>query len=253
MSELLTHLKTILSRPSILKPYKRILLLSHMRANTSLFGHILGSNPEVEGYYELHIGYYSWKSFIRQKLLYFASHSPKPSAKFMFDKVLHNEHHVDANLFKHSDKLIFSLRHPASTIPSLMKLYDKVDPTHEYATVEGATAYYSERLNGLMALSSQLEGQYYFFEAEDLVERPDELLSSLSKWLNLKHPLSKEYKTFNKTGEKKSGDSSDNLKQGQIVKKVDSEKIIVNKEILNSYELARQSLRNNSSDNFNIS
>jgi len=33
-----------------------------------LLSHIFGSNPEVEGYYELHMGYYSWKSLLRQKL-----------------------------------------------------------------------------------------------------------------------------------------------------------------------------------------
>jgi hypothetical protein len=37
--------------------YTRIFLLSHMRAFTSLAGHILGSHPQVNGYYEMHISY----------------------------------------------------------------------------------------------------------------------------------------------------------------------------------------------------
>ena len=32
------------------KPCARIFLLSHMRAYTSLAGHILGSHPQINGY-----------------------------------------------------------------------------------------------------------------------------------------------------------------------------------------------------------
>ena len=39
------------------KPCARIFLLSHMRAYTSLAGHILGSHPQINGYYEMHLGY----------------------------------------------------------------------------------------------------------------------------------------------------------------------------------------------------
>ena len=38
------------------KPCARIFLLSHMRAYTSLAGHILGSHPQINGYYEMHSG-----------------------------------------------------------------------------------------------------------------------------------------------------------------------------------------------------
>ena len=37
--------------------YSRIFLLSHMRAFTSLAGHILGSHPAINGYFEMHISY----------------------------------------------------------------------------------------------------------------------------------------------------------------------------------------------------
>ena len=37
--------------------YSRIFLLSHMRAFTSLAGHILGSHPQINGYFEMHISY----------------------------------------------------------------------------------------------------------------------------------------------------------------------------------------------------
>lgn len=37
--------------------YARIFLLSHMRACTSLAGHILGSHIRINGYFEMHISY----------------------------------------------------------------------------------------------------------------------------------------------------------------------------------------------------
>ena len=78
--EALGHLRTVLRHPSILRSYQPLLLISHMRANTSLMGHILGASPEIEGYYELHIGYHSWRSLLRQKLVYFDQHTPATRA-----------------------------------------------------------------------------------------------------------------------------------------------------------------------------
>ena len=82
---------TIIKQPTVIKSYRHILLLSHMRANTSLFGHVLGDHKEINGYYEMHIGYYSWKSLIRQKLLFSENHKIKDGSTYFFDKVLHSD------------------------------------------------------------------------------------------------------------------------------------------------------------------
>ncbi len=37
--------------------YARIFPLSHMCTHTSLMAHILGSHPQINGYYEMHLGY----------------------------------------------------------------------------------------------------------------------------------------------------------------------------------------------------
>jgi len=214
--ELFQHLKTIIRHPSILRPYKHILLLSHMRANTSLFGHLLGSNPEIEGYYEMHIGYYSWKSFIRQKLKYFAEHTPKKNAVYMFDKVLHNEHHINTDILTNNDKIIIMVREPLATIKSIQKLFSKVDPTHEYNNEEYAKAYYIARLDELVKLAKALKGRYYFLNADDLIQSPDSVLKSLSQNLSLNKALTKTYKMFKNTGKKGAGDSSSNMVKGEI-------------------------------------
>lgn len=218
--EFLQHIKTVLRQPLILRPYHRILLLSHMRANTSLFGHLLGSHPEIDGYYELHIGYYSWKSFIRQKLIYFAEHQSKPDAKYIFDKVLASEHDVNTSLFENSDdKVIFMLREPNATIASIIKLYQKVEPDHEYTTLAGASQYYSERLMQMVTMAKNMKGSFIFIEAEAITQTPDEILAALSDYLALTTPLSKEYKILPKTGEKRAGDSSKNINSGVITAK----------------------------------
>lgn len=213
---IIQHIKTFIANPKILRPYKRIVLLSHMRANTSLFGHILGSNPEIEGYFELHIGYYSWKSLIRQKLIYFTDHKAKPSARYIFDKVLHNEHDVNLNVFRKKDVVIIMVREPLATIESIQKLYAKVNPTHELNNHEKAKAYYMERLNGLVDLASQCKHGYYFINANDLTQSPDTTLKYLTDFLQLKKPLSKKYQLFKNTGKSKAGDSSENMTKGEI-------------------------------------
>lgn len=214
--EILNHIKTVLKHPSILRPYKRIVLLSHMRANTSVFGHILGSNPEIDGYYELHIGYYSWKSLFRQKLKYFAEHKPKSNARYMFDKILHNEHHINTDIFTENDVIIIAIREPLATIKSIQKLYAKVDPLHEYNDEQHAKAYYVARLNELVELGKKLEGQFYYLNADDLVQSPDTVLASLTKNLKLQTPLNKRYQLFKKTGKKGAGDSSNNMAKCEL-------------------------------------
>ena len=47
----------IISMIAVSERYDRIFLLSHMRALTSLAGHILDLHPQINGYYEMHISY----------------------------------------------------------------------------------------------------------------------------------------------------------------------------------------------------
>ena len=220
MSELLRFLWIALKDPLVLKSYRHIYLLSHMRANTSVLGHVLGSHPEIEGYYELHIGYYSWKSKFRQKLKYFSDHRRKGTARYLFDKVLHNEHQFNMEVVnREKDIVIISLREPHSTIKSIMKLYDSIDPNHEFNSIQGATKYYIERLKHLEQFAVANKGMYYYFNADDLTAQPDETLKTLTGWLGLSSKLSKTYQKFKKTGAQGAGDSSENMEKGEIVVK----------------------------------
>ncbi|MEH0021600.1 MAG: hypothetical protein V6Z89_18235 [Desulfobacter sp.] len=208
----------IITRPGTLLNGRHIFLLSHMRANTSLFGHILGSNPEINGYYELHIGYYSWKSLFRQKLKLLEHHAVKKGSRFFFDKVLHNGHHVNCSLLKDNPRtrVIISLRPPEQTIPSILKLYRTADPENACATPAGACDYYVSRLAQLETYAASLEGGFIYLDADAMIKRTKETFHLLETELGLLHPLSPTYSVQRMTGKKFAGDNSDSLKSGRI-------------------------------------
>ena len=214
----LVFIKTILKQPSLLTGFKPILLLSHMRANTSLIGHILGSHPQINGYYEQHIGYYNWKSFIRQRLLFSQEHQLKPNSRYFFDKVLHSEHFVSHELLNRTGaKILISIRKPETTIPSIIKLYQGIDPSHDFCTVKGATTYYINRMKYLTNISQQLN-DYYYYDAELLRNNTAECLKGISNFLGLSVPLSSEFKTLKFTGVGNAGDRSGNLNAAMVKK-----------------------------------
>lgn len=214
---------TAVRQPRVLLPYSRILLLSHMRANTSLFGHLLAENPAIEGYYELHIGYHSWRSLLRQKLIYASSEKLKPGARYFFDKVLHNDHGVKIELFAGA-KLVFMLRSPQRTVPSIISLYAKREPDHEYATPEGAADYYEQRLAMLAKLFDRAPGAVCYMDADSLRLDAENTLTALSKYLELEVPLSPEYSQRAMTGRPKGGDSSNHIAAGRVLARFDDYK-----------------------------
>jgi hypothetical protein len=215
----MSFLHALVENPALVLRHRNIFLLSHMRANTSLFGHLLGSHPLVEGYYEMHIGYHSWKSLWRQKLLHFAGHRAKPSARWMFDKVLHDGHAVAPALLQREDsRTIVMLREPVQSIKSLMVLYQAESPHLPEATADGAARYYIDRLATLANVATLLPGRYFYLDAECLVSDAAPTLAALGDWLQLPTPIPSEYKTFTNTGRGKSGDTSSRLKSGKISK-----------------------------------
>ncbi len=201
-----------------LKKLEPIILLSHMRANTSLIGHILGNNPEINGYYEMHIGYFSWKSLIRQKLKYLENHEFKVNSHYIFDKILHNEHYINTNLLKKSSKIIFTLREPSETIPSIINLFKKSNPEHEFASIKGASEYYISRLERLEQCSEELKNKFIYIDANIIKTNTDNFFSFLENELSLKSALTAEYEIQKMTGMAKSGDSSQALKKGKVIK-----------------------------------
>lgn len=248
-------LRSVLTSPSIIQKKEHLILLSHMRANTSLVGHVLGSHPQINGYYEMHIGYYSTKSFLRQKVLYAEQHQIKKSSKYMFDKVLHNEHHVCDSIIEHANShFMLSTRAPDYTVPSIVSLYKKSDPTHEFTQPEYAAKYYCERLNYLENIVKRNDFNYLYFDADAIKVTPTSALRTFSSFLGLETPLSSKYKKMHNTGRTKAGDSSSSLMKGEIIRSelkptsVSYETAPFFNECKQTYERVRASLLNNAKE-----
>lgn len=200
-------------------PYARIFLLSHMRAYTSLAGHILGSNPGINGYYEMHISYEGAADLQRQ-LADYRKHDPlKAGSRFLFDKLLHNDYRLTpGGLGPVSLHLLVALRRPEATLKSIISLFAQKPSAAHYASPEAAARYYTERLAWLARFCATTDRDYRYFDAELWVEGPQRLLPTLTGWLGLEQPLQEHYQRFSQTGKARKGDSSPAIQRGEIVK-----------------------------------
>lgn len=197
--------------------YSRIFLLSHMRAFTSLAGHILGSHPQINGYYEMHISYDNVQSLRKQLELYRENDNLKLGSRYLFDKLLHNDYALQLEQLNITGaKILIALREPEQTIKSIVNLFAQKETDEPYASPLEAARYYIERMTNLAEFCRNVHHSYYYFDAEMLRSAPDVLLPKLSLWLDLDSPLSERYAIFSQTGKDRKGDSSENIRSGKI-------------------------------------
>ncbi len=198
--------------------YSRIFLLSHMRAYSSTLGHIIGSHPRINGYYEMHQSYLSDADLAQQIADYSQHDSLKPDSHYQFDKLLHNDYRLNLSLPALQDAVIFiALRQPEPTIKSIIKLFQQKSTDHVYAHPAEATNYYLERLQTLTDFAQQHPQRYYYFDTEKVCTDTDGLLSQLQQWIGVTEPLSPEYGSFAKTGVAGAGDTSPLIHTGKIL------------------------------------
>lgn len=196
--------------------YTRIFLLSHMRAYSSLAGHILGSHLQINGYYEMHISYTDAAALDRQLAVFLESDTLKPGSRYLFDKLLHNDYALAPDKLGLPDmKILVSLRHAEPTIKSIVHLYRQKDGGDLFDSPEKAARYYIERVRALVDFAQSNPG-YFYFDAELWQRAPEQLLSRLTAWLELDPPLSEQYQTFSHTGKPLKGDSSPRIHRGNI-------------------------------------
>ena len=203
---------------AVTPPHARIFLLSHMRAYTSLAGHILGSHPQINGYYEMHIGYDDAAAPDRQLAAFLQSDALKPGSRYLFDKLLHNDYALQPERLGLPDvKILISLRQPEPTIKSIVHLYRQKDGGDLFDSPEKAAVYYIDRVKALADFAKTHPG-YFYFDAELWQRAPERLLPRLTEWLDLDLPLSEQYQTFSQTGKPLKGDSSPRIHRGNIDK-----------------------------------
>lgn len=199
--------------------YARIFLLSHMRAYTSLAGHILGSHPCINGYFEMHISYEDASALDRQLELYRQYESLKENSRYLFDKLLHNEYRFNPRGLGNVDiRILVSLLEPERTIKSIVDLFARKGTEDLYASPLEAARYYVERIRWLADFCRSVGRPYFYYDAELLQAATGRLLASLAAWLELDAPLRERYQIFSQTGKAGKGDSSGLIYSGRIEK-----------------------------------
>ena len=199
------------------EPHSRIFLLSHMRAFTTLAGHILGSHPQINGYYEMHISYEDASALDRQLGVFLEGDALKENSRYLFDKLLHNDYLLKPEQLGLANiKILISLLEPEHTIKSIVYLFTQKEIEDLYASPVEAANYYIARVQALADFSRTARQPYYYFDAELFQRAPEMLLPKLSDWLELDSPLSERYQIFNQTGKARKGDSSGRIHSGKI-------------------------------------
>ncbi|MFO7542154.1 MAG: hypothetical protein R6W97_04960 [Thiobacillus sp.] len=200
-------------------PLARIFLLSHMRAYTSLVGHLLGSHPEIDGYYEMHLSYVSAGDMERQVRRYREQDTLKPGSRFLFDKLLHNDYTLNPDTLDADTTAIFiALRPPEPTLKSIVNLFARKHPGDLYADPAGAAAYYIERLEALAAFGRRHPQRYDYFDADLIPTDTARVLAAFGQWLQLGSPLTERYQSFARTGVAGAGDSSPAIGAGHVIR-----------------------------------
>jgi hypothetical protein len=189
-----------------------------MRAYTSLLGHILGSHPDINGYYEMHLGYKSNEDLKQQMQQYAGQEALKPGSRFLFDKLLHNDYALELDrLTLGGEVILLSLREPEQTIKSVLSLFANKMGNDPYSYPDEAARYYVERLTWLTDFCEKYPQRYYYFDAELIPADTQRILAALSQWLRLAPGLSDRYQCFSKTGVAGAGDSSPAITSGKVI------------------------------------
>jgi hypothetical protein len=240
------------------EPRSRIFLLSHMRAFTTLAGHILGSHPEINGYYEMHISYEDASALDKQREVFLESDVYKENSRYLFDKLLHNDYlFKPEQLGRANMKILISLLEPAHTIKSIVNLFAQKEVEDLYASPVEAANYYIARIQALADFSRTATQPYYYFDAEQWQRAPERLLPRLSDWLELESPLSERYQIFSHTGKARKGDTSERIHRGTIDRtQVDYSHVVIPEEVLGAaqeaYRECRRQIIGNAADSVSL-
>ena len=216
-----------------------------MRAYTSLVGHLLGSHPEIDGYYEMHQSYASVEDLARQAQRYAEQHSPKPGSRYLFDKLLHNDYTLALEqLDPDRTTVLMALRPPEPTLKSIVSLFAHKPGNDPYADPTGAATYYIERLHALAAFGQQYPRRFYYFDAALIRTDTARVLAALGAWLQLGSPLTEHYQSFARTGLAGAGDSSPAIASGRVIRAETSYSgIVLDAESLRQAQAAYQNCR----------
>ena len=222
----------MLMDPALFKFHHYLLVLAHARSYSTLLCHILGSHPKICGYSEAMIPYETAVDLIRLNTEVFKAGNYRADSPYVLDKNLYDDFPVsDTVLGLARVSPLFLVREPASAIAShaRMRISEHErgitdwgpDGTNPAANVEVAAGYYVQRMKTLRSMCGRLEAmgkRAVFLTADDLMDRTAAAFGLLERELGLDEPLREEYRLFQNTGEPGSGDTSEVIRSGRIVR-----------------------------------
>lgn len=237
-----------------------IFILSHIRSNSSLLSHILGSHEEISGHSEMHQSYNGIRDLV--KLRYKISRFQTPAnlkGRYVLDKMLTDRSRISSNILSRSNIYwIFLLRSPEDMFKSIINMGNNLVDIEWYRDPDKILKYYNARLKNMGVYAQKLRGKSVLIKSEDLINDTEVVLNFLTDWLGLESRLKPEYNIFSDTGLPWFGDPSGVIKSGHIVKKRPSyDDIFVPKDILenayNTYEKCQNLISNYSENILNVS
>jgi len=199
-----------------------VLIVSHMRSHSSLLAHILGSNPGIAGYSELHMSYLGRIDLRRLQRKVEDTTGSSAAGRVTLDKILHDRFEIaEAVLGRDDVRVVYLLRHPDGAIPSLLRLGRVTPGIPWYSDPKSVAAYYCARLATLEHYCRSGAGRSAFVASERLMLDTTEVLGALTRWLGLNDPLTTHYRIFRFTGVAGHGDPSEMIRAGTVVKPVE--------------------------------
>lgn len=194
---------------------KHLFVFSHMRSRSSLLSHILGSNPGICGYSELHQDYNAQLNLFALRAALNQEQQCSLENKYLLDKLLFSRQVSDAVLEMAKPKVILLLRRPNDSIRSLIKM-GRSTSIEWHGDPEAVSSYYRASMVWLQGFAERLGGDFFFIESDSLIENTQCVLEQLTKWLSLEEALKENYVIFKNTGKAWHGDPSSNIRTGYV-------------------------------------
>ena len=200
-----------------------LFVVSHMRSFSSLLCHILGSHPEISGYGEAHLSYFSRLDLHRlARKVQEATDNPV-LGRYVLDKILHNHREIAPGVLDRPEiKVLFLLRNPEDTLRSILNMAHARGHKGKFSDPGRVVDYYVTRLRQLESYCALLDGNALFLESEGLLGDTERVLVELARWLELGEPLQADYRTFRLTGAPGHGDPSPTIRTGTVVRDDDA-------------------------------
>jgi len=196
-----------------------LFVVSHMRSFSSLLCHILGSHPEISGYGEAQLSYFSRLDLQRLARKVQQITGNPALGRYVLDKILHNHREIAPGILDRPEiKVLFLLRNPEDTVQSILNMSRARGHKGKFSDPARVLDYYVTRLRQLEDYCAHLGGNALFLESERLLGDTERVLVELARWLELGESLKADYRTFRFSGEAGYGDPSPTILAGTVIR-----------------------------------